>query len=119
MSKAEQIKRDEPDQVYQDDQTKTVRTPPGQHGQRRTDGRDQDQTIRSDLIKAETRQAKSNGVATPKIVRKANALDTAIMLLDQSSVSTANSTDKLKPNQVVREHTNNKDESKPVQCKAE
>ena len=106
MSKAEQIKRVEPDQVYQDDQTRTVRTTPGQHGQKRPDRRDQDRTVRPDLIDAETRQTKSNGVATPKIVRKATALDTATMPLDQPSTSTANSTDKLKPNQAVEAQTN-------------
>ena len=53
-------------------------------------------------------------LTTPNILRKATAFDTAIMLLDQSSTSAANSTDKLKPNQAVGEKTNQKDHSGPV-----
>ena len=97
-----------------EDLTRRVRTPPDQHRQKRPDRRDQDRTVRPDLIKTETRQTKPNRVATPNILRKATAFDTAIMLLDQSSASTANSTDKLKPNQAVEEQTNQKDQSRPV-----
>ena len=99
---------------YQDDHTRTVRTPSDQHGQKRPDRRDQDRTVRPDLIKTETRQTKPNRVATPNILRKATAFDTAIMLLDQSSASAAKSTDKLKPNQAVGEQTIQKDHSRPV-----
>ena len=50
----------------------------------------------------------------PTILRKATAFDTAIMLLDQFGESTANSSDKLKPNQAVGKQTNQTDPSKPV-----
>ena len=53
-------------------------------------------------------------LTTPSTLRKATAFDTAIMLLDQSSASTANSTDKRKPNQTVEEHIAQKDQSRPV-----
>ena len=53
-------------------------------------------------------------LTTPHIFRKATAVDMAIMLPDQSSASTANRTDSLKPNQPVEEQTNQKDHSRPV-----
>ena len=53
-------------------------------------------------------------LTTPNILRKATAYDIAITLPDQPSASTANSTDKLKPNQAVEEQTNQKDQSRPV-----
>ena len=111
MSKAEQIKRDEawPSMPGRPNQDKRI--PPGQHGQKRPDRRDQ---VRPDLINAEADKPKQM-----ELQGKATALDTVIMLLDQTRTSTANSTDKLKPNQVVREHTDNKDEIKTVQCTTE
>ena len=53
-------------------------------------------------------------LTTPNIFREATAYDIAIMLRDQSSASTANSTNNLKPNQAVEEQTDQKDLSRPV-----
>ena len=114
LAKQNRATRSDLTRVYQDDQTDTVRTPPDQHGQKQSDRRDQDRTVKPDLIKTETKQAKPNRVAAPNILRKATAFDTSIMLLDQSSASEANSTDKRKPNQAVGEQTNQKDHSRPV-----
>ena len=95
-----------PAQVYQDYLTSTVRTPTDQHRQKPPDRRDQDRTVRPNLIKTDTRQTKPNGVPTPNILRKATAFDAAIMMLDQSSASTSNRTDKLQLNRAVEEQTN-------------
>ena len=87
LAKQNKANKIRPDQV-----SRTVRTPPDHHGEKQSDRRDQDRTVKPDLIKTETRQAKPNRVATPNILRKATAYDIAITLPDQPSASTASRT---------------------------